>query len=129
MSKIMLLGSEGGGKTQMLIDIQRGYPYVTEYNPTLGVSSSSIEFDGQKMIVWECAGNPRLQSNPKFLSKCFIGAVGVVIVCNSPDEYPIYIQKVIEICGNIPVICYCVKSQPRTLENSLFPFRSIATLL
>ena len=63
--KIILLGIANGGKTSLLLTLQREFKSLTKLKPTKGIERSHLDFFKKKIVVWDFGGQTKYRQNYK----------------------------------------------------------------
>ncbi len=110
MSRVLLIGSAGTGKTTW-IEWLRTHNFSLRYIPTVGHEVVDVEVNGVKFQILDTAGDPKF--GPCLLNHYFLWATSVIIFHDghrfTVREAKGFIKEVQQICS-CPIVVCCAKS-------------------
>lgn len=118
--KLVIVGDGGVGKTTFS-KMLTGKDFDPKYRPTLGVETSSLDYNGDRYTIWDTAGQEKYSG---LKDGYYVGAECAIVMASditSIEKIGSYIGNIIERCGEIPMVFVLNKTDINEVKNLLQP--------
>lgn len=103
MSKIIVIGEKSCGKTSYIKRLITG-DYPLNYEPTHAVEVYDFKHKNRQYKLWDCAGD-----ESGLGTGYWVGAKAAILCFEDPATIPLYLERILECCQNIPIVTICMK--------------------
>jgi len=110
--KLVIVGNDKAGKTCLRYKLVDGY-FEDRYIPTLAIETNIYEFDGERIEIWDTAGQRQFQG----IREGYYDGGDIFIVMFDLNDHASFtsvdywVNKIRETCGDVPIILCGNKSE------------------